>query len=186
MPEKPKYLQGELLLDGGNLRGSFFHRTVVLICVHNADGAFGLVLNRVTDNKAGEVLPADIPETLRDQAVFVGGPVQPNALSYLHSADYLPGANVIPNLSLGHSLDELIDLGDSFSATRKIRLFAGYAGWSPGQLEDEMRRKAWLTHPASLDLVFYPEPQELWGFVLRQKSWQYRLLADAPEDLSSN
>jgi putative transcriptional regulator len=181
-----KYLQGQLLLDGGNLRGSFFHRTVVLICQHNADGAFGLVLNRLTDNKVGDALVADLPERLKQQALFLGGPVQPGALSYLHTADYLPNANVIPNLNLGHSLDELSELSDSFSLSQKIRLFAGYAGWSPGQLEDEMRRKAWLTHPASIDLVFHAEPQSLWKLVLHQKGWRYRLLADAPENLSSN
>lgn len=186
MSEKSKYLQGKLLLDGGNLRGSFFHRTVVLICEHNAEGAFGLVINRATHNKVGEVLVADLPEQLKDQTVFIGGPVQPGALSFLHTEDYLPDANVIPNLNLGHSLDDLIELGDSYSATQKIKLFAGYAGWSPGQLEDEMRRHAWLTHPASIDLVFHPEPQDLWKLIMQQKGWKYRLLAHSPEDLSSN
>ena len=54
-------LRGQLLLDGGKLRGSFFHRTVVLICQHDADGAFGLVLNRSTHNKVGDILVADLP-----------------------------------------------------------------------------------------------------------------------------
>jgi putative transcriptional regulator len=65
-------------------------------------------------------------------------------------------------------------------------MFAGYAGWSPGQLEDEMKRKAWLTHPASLELVFDTEPDQLWQRILRQKGWRYRLLAQMPEDLSLN
>jgi putative transcriptional regulator len=186
MSEKGKYLQGQLLLDGGNLRGSFFHRTVVLICEHNAEGAFGLVLNRATHNKVGEVLVADLPDQLKDQIVFIGGPVQPGALSFLHTDDYLPDANVIPNLNLGHSLDDLIELGESYSTTQKIKLFAGYAGWSAGQLEDELRRHAWLTHPASIDLVFHAEPQNLWQLILRQKGWKYRLLAQSPEDLSAN
>lgn len=90
------------------------------------------------------------------------------------------------NLNLGHSLDELQDLSAAFSTTQKLRIFAGYAGWSPGQLDDEMRRDTWLTHPASLDLVFHPEPESLWRFILRQKGWEYRLLADAPEDPSAN
>lgn len=186
MSEESKYLQGQLLLDGGNLRGSFFHRTVVLICEHNAQGAFGLVLNRATNNKVGDVLVADLPDQLKEQTVFIGGPVQPGALSFLHTDDYLPDANVIPNLNLGHSLDDLIELGDSYSNTQKIRLFAGYAGWSPGQLEDEMRRHAWLAHPASIELVFHPEPQNLWTLILQQKGWQYRLLAQSPEDPSAN
>jgi putative transcriptional regulator len=67
-----------------------------------------------------------------------------------------------------------------------VKLFAGYAGWSPGQLDDEMKRKAWLTHPASLELVFDTDPAELWAKILRQKGGQFRLLAQTPEDLSSN
>jgi putative transcriptional regulator len=93
---------------------------------------------------------------------------------------------VLPNLSLGHSLDALIEFGDSFSPGRKIKLFAGYAGWSAGQLEDEMKRKAWLTHPASIELVFNIPPEELWKVVLDQKGWRYKLLAQMPEDLSLN
>jgi putative transcriptional regulator len=186
MGETRKFLKGQLLLDGGGLGGSFFSRTVVLICQHDAEGAFGLVLNRVSGNKVGELLVADLPDPIKELPLFVGGPVQPAALSYLHSDAFLPEGNVITNLDLGHSLDSLVELGESFSSTRQIRVFAGYAGWSPGQLEDEMRRKSWLTHPASIDLVFHTEPEKLWQSVLRKKGWKYRLLADAPEDLSSN
>src|SRR6201996_754271 len=148
MGEKSKYLKGQLLLDSGQLRGSFFQHTVVLICQHDAEGAFGLVLNRSSGNKLGEMIVADVPEQIKDQPLYLGGPVQLSALSFLHSDDFLPGASVLPNLELGHSLDALVDLGESFSTTKKIRTFAGYAGWSPGQLEDEMKRDAWLTHPA--------------------------------------
>lgn len=181
-----KFLKGQLLLDSGQLRGSFFQRTVVLICQHDAEGAFGLVLNRATGSHAGDMIVADLPETLKTCPLFLGGPVQPSALSFLHTDSFIPDANVIPNLTLGHSLDTLVELGESFSPTRKVKLFAGYAGWSPGQLEDEMKRKAWLTHPATLDLVFDTGPEELWQKVLREKGGKYRLLAQMPEDVSLN
>jgi len=186
MSATTKYLKGQLLLDSGQLRGSFFQRSVVLICQHDAEGAFGLVLNRTTGSNAGEVIVADLPDTLKSSPLFLGGPVQPSALSFLHSESFIPDANVLPNLSLGHSLDALVELGESFSPTSKIRLFAGYAGWSPGQLEDEIKRQAWLTHPASVDLVFDTQPEQLWQKILRQKGWKYRLLADMPEDPSLN
>ena len=112
--------------------------------------------------------------------------MQPSALSFLHSDTFIPDANVIPNLSLGHSLDSLVEIGESLSPTRKIKLFAGYAGWSPGQLEDEMKRKAWLTHPASLELVFDTACDQLWQTILRRKGWKYKLLSQMPEDLSAN
>jgi putative transcriptional regulator len=186
MAEKEKFLKGQLLLDSGQLSGSFFQRTVVLICQHDAEGAFGLVLNRTTGNNVGEMIVADLPEALKSCPLYLGGPVQPSALSFLHADDFVPDANVIPNLSLGHSLDSLVELGESLSPTRKIKMFAGYAGWSPGQLEDEMKRKAWLTHPASLELVFDTASEQLWQTILRSKGWQYKLLAQSPEDLSAN
>lgn len=181
-----KSLRGQLLLDGGKLAGSFFHRTVVLICQHDPDGAFGLVLNRPSGTKIGDAIVADLPAELKDQCLFMGGPVQSNALSFLHSDLFMPKAMVMDNLNLEHSLDALVELGESFSPTRRLKVFAGYAGWSPGQLDDEMRRQAWLTHPASLDLIFTPAPEQLWAMILRLKGWKYRLLAETPEDISHN
>lgn len=181
-----KSLKGQLLLDNGKLAGSFFHRTVLLICQHDPEGAFGLVLNRNTGTKVGDALVADLPEILKEQPLFLGGPVQPQALSYLHADDFLPEANVLSNLSVGHSLDELQDLSEAFSSTQKLKVFAGYAGWSPGQLDDEMHRDTWLAHPASVDLVFHQEPEKLWQHILAKKGWQYRLLAESPEDASWN
>ena len=186
MPEKDKFLKGQLLLDSGQLRGSFFQRTVVLICQHDAEGAFGLVLNRATGSNVGEMIVADLPDALKAFPLYLGGPVQPTALSFLHSDSFVPDANVIPNLNLGHSLDSLLEIGESLSPSRKIKLFAGYAGWSPGQLEDEMKRKAWLTYPASLELVFDTDCDQLWQNILRRKGWKYKLLAQMPEDLSAN
>ncbi len=186
MLETPKYLKGQLLLDSGKLRGSFFQRSVVLICQHDAEGAFGLVLNRATGSKVGEMIVADLPDSLKECPLYLGGPVQPTALSYLHSDSFVPDANVMPNVSLGHSLDSLMELGESFSTTRKMKLFAGYAGWSAGQLEEEMKREAWLAHPASLELVFDTDPGSLWRIVLEQKGWRYKLLSQMPEDLSLN
>lgn len=185
--EMQRFLNGSLLLDGGDLNGSFFQRTVVLICQHNAEGAFGLVLNRQTEKKIGDVLVADLPEQIKEAQLYLGGPVQPNAMSYLHTDNFIPDANVLPNLTLGHSLDELLDLGESYSPTQKIKMFAGYAGWSPGQLEEEMKRKSWLVHPASVELVFETDPQKLWQLIVAQKQgWKYKLLSQMPDDLSLN
>ena len=187
MGEKSKFLKGQLLLDSGQLGGSFFQRTVVLICQHNAEGAFGLVLNRSLGKTAGELIIANLPVSLKDSPLFLGGPVQPGALSYLHTDSFIPDADVMPNLSLGHSLDELLEMGESYSPTRKLRLFAGYAGWSPGQLESEMKRKAWLTFPASIELVFETPPEDLWQKILTEKGgWRNKLLSQMPEYLSSN
>ncbi|SRR5581483_195173 len=197
MGDNGKFLKGQLLLDSGQLGGSFFQRTVVLICQHNKEGAFGLVLNRSLGKTVGEMVVADLPESLKESPLFLGGPVQPAALSFLHSDNFistneLPDfsmgeSEVLPNLALGHSLDELVDIGESFSPTKKVRMFAGYAGWSPGQLEDEMKRKSWLTFPASLELVFETPPEALWPKILKSKGgWKNKLLSQMPDDLSLN
>ena len=186
MDEAFQSFKGQLLLDGGDLAGTFFGRTVVLLCQHSADGAFGLVLNRGAEKTVGEMLLEDLPERILEQDLWFGGPVQPAALSYLHSDDFLPDANVMPNLSLKHSLQELLDLGESFSVAQKVRVFAGYSGWGPGQLESEMDRNAWIVHQANINHVFEVTPEHLWRSVMIEKGGVHRLMADSPDDLSWN
>jgi putative transcriptional regulator len=188
MPQKRlQSLKGSLLLDGGKLTGSWFHRTVVLICRHDATGAFGLVLNRPEDRRLGEVLGAELPESLEGENVFNGGPVQPTALSFLHLDPAMLLPNVIDHVRVAHDLNELDEVGRGWMPNQRLRVFAGYAGWSPGQLEREMRQEAWLTHPATSDLLFHVPPDGLWRAILKSRpQWEERILADAPEDLGWN
>ncbi len=177
-----KSLKGSLILDNGKLAGSAFHRTVVLICEHDANGAFGLVLNRHLGHTVGEALDAVVPEEVERLPLFWGGPVQPQALSYLIRGTTTAGTNVMPGLRLSHSLEELEPLGTSV----QFKFFAGYAGWGPGQLDNEMKHEAWLAVPATLELVFHPQPEALWKLILRTQSLEYRLLAEAPDNISWN
>jgi putative transcriptional regulator len=181
-----KSLQGQLLLDGGKLHGSFFHRAVVLICQHDSGGAFGLILNRPDGGKVGDAVVANLPQSVKDQMLFIGGPVQPATLSFLHSDAFVPHANIMHNLNVGHSIETLMDLSESYSTTQKLRLFAGYAGWTAGQLDQEMARQDWLVHPATADLIFKPNPEHLWREILREKGPKLRWLADSPDNLSWN
>jgi len=133
------------------------------------------------------MIVADLPDTLRESPLYLGGPVQPAALSFLHTDNFIADADVLPNLALGHSLDDLVEVGESFSMQKKIKLFAGYAGWSAGQLENEIKRKAWLTFPASLELIFDTPPEQLWSKILRRKGgWRNKLLSQIPENLAWN
>ena len=179
-------LRGKLLLDGGLLRGSYFHRTVILICSHTEEGAFGLVLNRPSPSTLGEVLPEEILPGLKSEPLFLGGPVAETEVSYLYSDNFLLNANVMANLQLGRSLEDLAGLSESPTTTQRVRVFAGYAGWGPKQLEGEMQRGSWLTHPASPDLVFEESVGELWKKILLTKGWEQRLLAESPDDPSAN
>ena len=188
MPSPESPLAGMLLLDGGSLRGSYFHRSVVLVCSHDADGAFGLVLNRPTETLLEAAFDRTLPSSLRQRPLFGGGPVQPSALSVLHSGTATePAKQPLPGVVLHHDLDELIRLGKRPESGLSMRVFAGYAGWSAGQLDSEMERKSWLTHAASPDLIFDVPPITLWQHILRiRNSWRDRLLAMSPEDFSVN
>ena len=185
--KKHKSLKGRLLLDGGRLKGSFFHRSVVLVCEHNAQGAFGLVLNRPSENRLEDVFDRELPPRLMGETLFGGGPVQPAALSYLHVDPAKTDGNVLGMVSVGHDLDELVGIGTGWNAARRLRVFAGYAGWSPLQLDKELEREAWLVHPGKAELVFDVAPTDLWPHILRlSKNWEHRLLADAPENFGWN
>ena len=188
MPQKRiQSLKGTLLLDGGRLGGSCFSRTVVLICRHDASGAFGLVLNRRDERSIAQGVPLPLPSFLSAEPLHLGGPVQPAALSFLHSDPAMLLSNVIDQVRLGHDVDDLVALGSAWLPSHRLRVFAGYAGWSPGQLDEEMRNEAWLTHPASIELIFDAEPDTLWRRILKRRpNWEERILADAPEDLGLN
>ena len=182
-------LQGQLLLDGGKLAGSEFNHSVVLICRHDEKGAFGLVLNRASEHTIEESLTEKLPESVQDLPLFLGGPVQPQAFSCLihePAIGELTTKHVLPGLRLAHNLDELLESDGKFVPFKQVKFFAGYAGWSAGQLDNEMKRKDWLTHPATIDLVFHSQPSEMWKIILRDKGPKYRLLAEMPEDISSN
>ncbi len=186
MAKEFQSLRGLLLLDGGQLRGSSFHRAVVLVCHHDEDGAFGLILNQKSHSKPADAFSGKIPHELQAEPVFIGGPVGDRTLTYLHSDRFLLNASVMPNLHMGHDFEEVIELKESMSTTQRLRIFSGYSGWGSGQLDNELRHGAWLLHQATVDLVFDEEIETLWKRILLAMGWTGKLLADSPDDLSLN
>ncbi|RZO60896.1 MAG: YqgE/AlgH family protein [Limisphaerales bacterium] len=179
-------LKGHLLLDAGGMYGSSFHHSIILICQHSPEGAFGLVLNQPTENCVGEVLPFNLPPDVKRQFVRNGGPVDEQSVHILHSDAFMFQGNVLNNLSLMQDLNDLNDLENSVNPDQKIGVFTGYSGWGAGQIESELARKSWLIHPASTELIFNKSNQSDWRNLLRQMDWQQRLLANGPDDLSWN
>ena len=100
MDEPFKSLRGQLLIDSGNLAGSFFSRTVVLLCQHSQEGAFGLTLNRSTEKTVGEMIVEDLPERICEQDLSIGGPVQAQAMSFLHSDNFFYFTNIFVNSNI--------------------------------------------------------------------------------------
>jgi putative transcriptional regulator len=177
-------LQGQLLIASPGLLDPNFKRTVVLITEHNEEGAAGLVLNRPSDAEVSDLVPQ--LEDLVDDGdhVWMGGPVQQNAVLVL--GEFLdPDDAAVPLFgSLGFpSLEEPEDV---VPLTTRRRIFAGYAGWGSGQLEDELAREDWILEPAQNDDAFTESPGELWADVLRRKGGIYELVARMPEDPSVN
>ena len=178
-------LKGRLLVATPALFDPNFRRTVVLVGEHGEEGAMGLVLNRPSDVTVGEAVPPLAAVAGADSRVHVGGPVQPEAVLVLAEfTDPEAAATlVVGDVGFASSEGELESVGDS---VRRARVFAGYSGWGPGQLEAELEEESWLVEPAEgVDL--FPEPgDDLFGSVLRRKGGTYRMLALMPEDPSSN
>ena len=177
-------LRGQLLIASPSLIDPNFCRTVVLVTEHTEEGAAGLVLNRPSPAAVAEVVPQLEPLVADGEQVWLGGPVQPNAVLVLGEFLDLDDAAVPLFDSLGFpSLD---DPDGIVPVTTRRRIFAGYAGWGGGQLEDELGREDWILEPAVPDDAFTDEPEELWAAALRRKGGVYELVARMPEDPSVN
>jgi putative transcriptional regulator len=177
-------LKGHLLIAAPALVDPNFRRTVVLVGEHSADGALGLVLNRTSGGTVGELVPELAVLVEGVDAVHFGGPVQPSAVVVL--ADFIEperaGALVLDSVGF---LPAEVD-PDALGELRRARVFAGYAGWGPGQLDAELTDGSWIVEPALPDDVFTLEPEELWSEVLRRKGGPFGVLAEMPADPSLN
>ncbi len=177
-------LQGQLLIASPALLDPNFRRTVVLVTEHTDEGAAGLVLNRPSPAEVAELVPQLEPLVEDGEQVWLGGPVQQDAVLVL--GEFVdPDDAAVPLFgALGFpSLDEPDDV---VPATTRRRVFAGYAGWGAGQLEDELAREDWIIEPALPDDAFTETPDLLWSDVLRRKGGVYELVARIPEDPSVN
>jgi putative transcriptional regulator len=177
-------LRGQLLVASPALVDPNFRRAVVLVVAHDEEGALGLVLNRRTEAEVAEAVPelADLVEP--GAVVSLGGPVQNEAVVVIAEWDDPgeAGAIVFEDVGLMSSETESTRVA---SATRRVRVFAGYAGWGGGQLEAELDEPSWIVETAGVDDVF-AEEGDLWASVLRRKGGAFKLVATMPENPSLN
>ena len=176
-------LRGKLLIAAPSLEDPNFRRTVVLVAHHDEDGAMGLVLSRPSEARVVEAVPALGGVARDDDVVYVGGPVQPEAFMVLAEFDDVDdaAATIIGDVGFIPAEAEPSDL-----SIRRLRVFAGYAGWGAGQLEAELAEPSWIVVPADAADPFADDPDELWRRVLRRKGGKYRLIASMPFDPSLN
>ena len=208
-------LRGQLLLSAPHMQDPNFMHTVVLICQHDENGAFGMTVNRTSSALVRDVFPdADILRDL-DLSIRSGGPVSPNALQILHrlppgvalgelddaggaggddesakgsAALSRAGVEVAPGIRLGADLDGVAQfLASTPDADDYARFVVGYSGWGEGQLDAEMETGAWLPVPATPNLVFARDSGEaVWRAALARIPDGGSSLAHLPPDPSWN
>ena len=168
-------LAGQLLIAAPTIGDPRFAHTVILIVRHDKDGALGIVINRPVGERSIAALleatghdDADVAGIVR---VFAGGPVQPELGFVVHSAEYRRAetVDVDGRVAMTASRQVLLDIGHNQGPEKS--LFAlGYAGWGPGQLEDEMARNNWFTTPEEPKLVFDEDRDKLWDEAMARRT----------------
>jgi putative transcriptional regulator len=151
----------------------FFHRSVVLLLHHEPEGSFGFIINRPTGIKVSEILKGmDVGWRGREETVaYFGGPVQPNLGTVLFAPVLSDGdeedtaTEIAPGVALTQHIGDLSRLAEE--PPDRFRLLLGYAGWGEGQLMEEILRNDWLTAPVDSDLIFAPDPDQVWAAALR-------------------
>jgi len=159
-------LQGQLLIAMPSLQDGFFAHAVTYLCEHNDQGAMGLVINQPIDLNLEELLrqiEIEPAEGLAGQAVFRGGPVQPEHGFVLHTPEHswIGTRPVAGSLALTTSRDILADMATG-KGPQQALVALGYAGWGPGQLESELAENAWLVVPATPSILFSLPPDQRW------------------------
>jgi putative transcriptional regulator len=171
-------LRGQLLIAAPSLF-DYFRRTVVLVIEHTPEGAMGVVLNRESDTRVADAVPQLAELADAGELVRIGGPVAPQSVVALGEFGDIDEAGSAVTGQLG-TLDP--DAGNE--SLRRLRVYAGYAGWSAGQLEDELEQEAWVVAPAEEEDPF--SEGDIWSRALERRGGAYRLLATMPPDPSQN
>ncbi len=181
-------LAGRLLVATPALKDPNFERTVVLIVAHENTGALGVVLNRATELPVAEVLAPWGPLAGEPSVVFEGGPVQPESaicLGRVRAGATDPDGFTRVSGPIG-TVDLSADPERYEAACEGLRVFAGYAGWGNGQLENEVAEGAWFVFDALPGDAFYQRPDDLWPMVLRRQGGLIAAVAHFPADPTVN
>ena len=176
------YLTGQLLVAMPQMLDPRFAQTVIYMCAHTEDGAMGLVVNKLLENinfpDLLEQLNLQPKEPGRDIRVHFGGPVETGRGFVLHTSDYVQDATMVidENIALTATTDILRDIADG-DGPRSSLLALGYAGWGPGQLDQEIQANGWLSVAADDTLVFGTDPESLWQSALAKMGIDISMLS---------
>lgn len=183
--DESQTLVGQLLIASPALVDPNFRRAVVFLTAHTDEGAMGLILNRPSPVDVADGI-SHLKGLVEDgDSVFLGGPVETSAVVALAQFEdpTLAAALVLDDVGFLPGDGDPDELGE---ATKRVRIYAGYAGWGAGQLEAEVEQSAWIVNPPDPEDIFTLAPEELWSAVLRRMGGQYALIATMPPDPSQN
>lgn len=178
--------KGDILLSEPFLMDNHFTRSVILICEHNAEGTFGLILNSTLELNMTDLIES-FPKI--DSPVGMGGPVDQNQLFFLHKHGELTGCDPITkDLFMGGDYDELQDfiLKGTIKA-EDIRFFVGYSGWGENQLKMELKERSWIVITPTEDTDFFTvDDDHLWKRLVQNHGGKYARMADYPINPADN
>ena len=177
------WLTGKLLIAAPSLLDPNFQRSVVAIAEHSDEGALGLVLNRPTETMVADAVP-ELELADCDRRLFIGGPVRPDAAILVAEVDPEGEALAVAD-GIGVVRGDL-DPEELERVAGRSRVFAGHAGWGPGQLEGELEREDWILAPARGEDLLGDEPEGLWATSLLRLGGEFALLARMPLDPTLN
>ncbi len=182
-------LRGQFLIAGNQLRDPNFFKSVVLIVEHGPEGSMGLVINHPSPFTVSHALQGtfDLPEN--QELVYIGGPVEPEALFVVHNSSELDPTEmpIVENVFMGSStevFEDIIQVAQDEPQGLIYRVFAGCSGWGPDQLEGELSRGDWTVLPADEQSVFHTDPYPVWDTLNTKCKQTRRLLpidCDHPE-----
>lgn len=180
--------KGIFLVAAPSLRDPNFRQTVVLLCEHGTQGALGVVVNRPTAIHIAEALPQVPVLEGQHHMLFAGGPVQPNHVLILLRTGQEPDNthHVFDGVYMGGDMAALEKILTVPSGSAAFRAYVGYAGWAPGQLENEMKTGSWIMLPADPAVVFDKEPLRIWADIMKSLGSRYEAYAEMPADPSLN
>jgi putative transcriptional regulator len=180
--DKARSLAGSLLVAHPNMLDPNFRRAVLFLSAHDPkDGALGVIINRPLEKPLSEVITETPPTGFADVPVFLGGPVGKNQLIFAaFEWQKGTGLRLNHNVGLGEANEEVDDERAAVCA------YVGYAGWEAGQLEAELKQKAWLLQKPSRSMLRFDRLSQLWFDIMRRLGPWYKMLAAAPDDPSLN
>lgn len=179
--------KGKVLLSEPFLSDPDFERSVILLCEYNEQGAYGLTIT----NPLEGVLLHDIIDRVESSVeypVYLGGPVEPDVLQFIHTIDTLPGCYKInDDLFIGGDFDYLIDLMNTNQIKEEhIKFFLGYSGWDEKQLNKEFEENTWVVSEVTSQQFFLSPPDRLWKEILQQMGGDFKMMSNFPKDPSLN